>query len=159
MGCHIARAAPVYSAVFDHAGKRIQTPAVARLHDVDMAVEMNARPAGRPLAPGDDIDAGVRFTVARRTFGTDILDRESARLQPPADELRTRPICLSRRVHRRKANQLARQFGEFFASAFDGFEQVFRRVAGHGRRLSGTEMARAGDRRTLPSLLRQPRQA
>jgi hypothetical protein len=51
-----------------------------------------------------------------------VVDVESSRPQPIADELRARAVRFARRIDRRKANQRADQFDEFGAPFIDGFE-------------------------------------
>ena len=96
-----------------------------------MAVEVHARPRSRPVAARNDIDARVAFAVARRACRMHIIDGEPAGAQALADEFRAGKIRLSGRVHRRKADQRARQLDEFVAPLVDGLEQSFRGVAGH----------------------------
>ena len=49
---HVAGAAAVQPAVADHAGERVDAPAVARLDDVEVAVEVDAAGRARGLRSG-----------------------------------------------------------------------------------------------------------
>src|ERR1700690_3368571 len=97
-----------------------------------MTVEMNAGSRRPALATGDDIDARISAIVSRRPLGPHIGDVESAPLESPADEFCARPVGLPGRIHRAKANQVARQVHEFVAALVDGLEYAVGDIGTHG---------------------------
>ena len=68
-------AAAVDPAVAHHAAERIDRPAVAGRHDVEVAVEVNDRTARPPRRDADDVHARMARGVLGAPFGGDVLDR------------------------------------------------------------------------------------
>src|SRR6185369_6171946 len=100
---HVAGAAAIHLAIAHHARKGIDAPAMSGLHDIDVAVEMDAGTRSRTFAPRHDIDARMALAVAGRAFGPDIFDREAALLEPAPEKLRTRTIRFARWIDGREA--------------------------------------------------------
>jgi hypothetical protein len=117
---HVARAAAEEFALTHGAGKGIDGPAGAGLYHIDMAVEVHARSRQAALAARDHVEARPALAVARSALSAHVLERETAPSEPAADEFRARAVGLARRVHRRKANQVASEVDEFLAARLDG---------------------------------------
>ena len=66
---HVAGAAAVQEALADHAGERVDAPAVARLDDVEMAVEMDAGAGAAAFVAADHVDPRMALAVAERALG------------------------------------------------------------------------------------------
>src|SRR5271156_2318998 len=120
---HVARAAAEELAVAHRSGKRLEGPARAGLHDVDMAVEVHARPRQSALAARDDIEARPALAVAGSPHGTHIRELEAAPRKPAADEFRAGAIRFPGRIHGRKANELPGKIDELLAPRRDGSAQ------------------------------------
>src|SRR5579871_3534325 len=115
-----------------HRDERIRAPAGAGPHDVDVAVEMHARPGRRALVAGDDIDARVALVVAWRSGGMQVFDLEPPCLQAAAYEFGAGAIRLAGRVHGGEAYECAREIDELVAPRLDPSDQPARAVALHG---------------------------
>src|SRR6185503_5297609 len=96
-GFHVADAAAEDLAVFDPTAERINGPAVACGHHVDVAVEVHDRSG--PAAPrADDVDARVTGGMLGAPFRGDVLDVVRAPREIVADEMRARVVGLARRI-------------------------------------------------------------
>jgi hypothetical protein len=122
---HVAGAAAEHLSVPHDSRKRVDRPARARLHHVDVAVEVHARPGTAALAARDYIDPRIALAVARRSFGTHIIQHEPAPLEPLADELRARPVSLARRVHRGIAHERTSELHQLLAPGVYGAAEGF----------------------------------
>jgi hypothetical protein len=127
---HVARAAAEELAVAHRSGKRLEGPARAGLHDVDMAVEVHARSRQSALAARDHIEARPSLAVAGSTLGTHVREPEAAPREPAADEFRAGAIRFPRRIHRRKADQLPGELDELLAAPLDGGAQSVDELGG-----------------------------
>ena len=116
---HVAGAAPIDAALAQFGAKWLDRPALAHGHDIGMAVEVDALPRPRPLAPRDDVPARMALAVARRPLGADHRDVKARAPQPPGKNLADVAIERPRRVQRRDAHQVLGQRDHLLAPRLD----------------------------------------
>ena len=83
---HIARSATPDPAVAHLAAKRIDRPAVAGRHDIEVAVEMHDRPIAPPPPRSDDVDARVGAGVLGTSLSRVVFDLEPTGAQRRANQ-------------------------------------------------------------------------
>src|SRR5262249_24441695 len=106
------------------AGERVEGPAVARRHDVEMAVQMHTRPRRTPAAATDDVDARMTGRVLGQPFGGEVLRLEAAVAKATADQFGAVGVTLARRIDRRQPDQLAREVDNFVSGGVDCCEHM-----------------------------------
>ena len=84
-----------------------------------MAVEMHTGSRAAALAARDHVDPGMGVAVARRVLGADVMDVKAAMAQTLAEEFRAGAVVVPWRVHRRQADQRARQLDDVLAATLD----------------------------------------
>ena len=119
---HVARAAAIDAAVSHHALERIDGPAVSRLDHVDMRVEMHAGAWAFALSASDHIGTRIAVCVARFALATNIFDVETGFRQSVANEFCARRVGFTRRIDRRKADQVAGELNEVVLACGDRFQ-------------------------------------
>ena len=121
---HVAGAAAIDAAVADDAGERIDAPAFAGLHHVDMRVEMHGGARAAAVETGDHIGAGIAVGVAGRAFAAHIFDAEAALFQPRAEIFGAGRIGFAGRVDGREADQIGGQRDEVVDALVDRFQEL-----------------------------------
>ena len=102
---HVAGAAAIDPPRLQFAAEGVPGPAEPRLHHVDMAVEMHARPRPRPFAPRRQVPAGMPVAVPRRAFRPQQRAVEPLGPEPRRQKLAGVAIVLAGGVHRGDADQ------------------------------------------------------
>jgi hypothetical protein len=74
---HVARAAPVDTAIADDGGKRVDCPSRSSRDHVEVAVEMHEGPRGKAVPQTHNVDAWVRSGVFWSADGLEIFDVET----------------------------------------------------------------------------------
>ncbi len=77
---HIARAAPIYFAVFQFAAERVECPALADFDHVNVGVEMHTLAGMCAFTPRNYVPTGVFVAVAGGAVGADQLNLEAPTL-------------------------------------------------------------------------------
>src|SRR5439155_14194881 len=84
----------------------IDRPSIPRRHDVEMAVEVDEGAFSLARPRPHDVEARMPRGVLGPALGGEVLHRETAALQPIADDARTFRVTLARRVHGGQPPQL-----------------------------------------------------
>src|SRR5690554_5306709 len=110
---HVAGAAAEHLSIPHHAREGINGPAFARLHHVDMGIEMDSGTRRTPLAPRNHIGARIAVAVAWRSLAANQTRFETARGKNACEMFGAGCVGLARRVHRGKADEVNSQRYEF----------------------------------------------
>ena len=112
-GLHVSRAAAVEVPVAYLTAERVDGPAFAGRHDVDVAVQVERGSRGATASPAQDVDLRTLRIVA---WPAEVLGLEAVRLEPDAEELSAFPVGVAGRVDGRNADQLRRERRRLFAA-------------------------------------------
>ena len=112
-------AAPVDLAVPDEAAERIDGPAVAGRHDVDVAVQVHDGGPGPPRAAADDVHARIARRVLGPAFGGEVFDVERRAREVVAEKARALLVRLARRIDGRDADEIGRELDDLVDRAVD----------------------------------------
>jgi len=116
---HVAGAAAIDAAVPQFSAERIDRPAVAGLHDIDMGVEMHAGAGRSALTARHNVPTRIAVAVAGRAVGADHFNVEPPLLQPRRQIFADLQIGLAWRIERRDADQVLGQRDQLVASRFN----------------------------------------
>ena len=111
---------PIYLAVADHPGKRLDRPVFAGLDHIDVGIEVDAGTGPPPVAARHNVDPRKVVAVARRPLGAEEARRKAAPGEPRGEEFCTGAVGRARRIDGGEADELGRQLDELIGAGFDG---------------------------------------